>query len=68
MDSIDAINDQINSFIIGGKYGFEFIPMEDIAKRLGVSAVGLRFMFGILVGKYAFHLDCSLCSFVHVCD
>lgn len=50
MESIDAINDRINSVIIGGKYGFEFIPMEDIAKKLGVSAVGLRFMFGILVG------------------
>lgn len=47
---MDAINDQIDSYVIGGKYGFEFIPMEGIAQSLGVSAVGLRFMFGILVG------------------
>lgn len=47
---MDAINDQINSYVVGGKVGFGFIPMEGIAKSLGVSTVGLRFMFGILVG------------------
>jgi len=52
---MDAINDKLNSYVIGGKYGFEFIPMEEIAKSLGVSAVGLRFMCGILVG-YPFAL------------
>ena len=53
---MDAINDKINSYVIGGKYGFEFIPMEEIAKSLGVSAVGLRFMCGILVGMDYPHL------------
>lgn len=48
---MDVINDQINSYVIGGNYGFEFIPMDGIAQTLGVSTVGLRFMFGILVGE-----------------
>ena len=53
---MDSINDKINTLIIGGKYGFEFIPTEEIAKKIGVSAVGLRFMFGILVGMYVMFL------------
>jgi len=49
---MDSINDKINTIVIGGKYGFEFIPTEEMAKKIGVSAVGLRFMFGILIGEF----------------
>ena len=54
---MDAINDKIDSYVVGGKYGFEFIPMEGIAQSLGVSSVGLRFMFGILVGKFIYFIS-----------
>lgn len=48
--NIEDFNRQINSALVGGKRGFEFIDVDVLAKMIGASEVALRFLIGVFAG------------------
>ena len=40
----------------GGKGGFDFIKIDGLAKAIGTSEPGLRFLISLLIGKIGEHI------------
>ena len=43
---------KMEGFGQGGKGGFEFIKVDGLAKAIGTSEPGLRFLIALLIGNY----------------
>ena len=55
--TFESINKNFDSFVAGGKHGFEFIRIDSLAKKIGTSEILLRFLIGILAGMIYFLLS-----------